>query len=159
MSILLSVVLPQPDSPTSPRHSPRSTSKLTSLTARMVRVVPPPTSCSNSVSALRMVKVLDKCRTFSTGAAALNEVVGLETAFSFRRWPVAAGISPIRTQPLARRHVEARHGVQERLEVGMLRIAENGVQVARFDHLAAIHHDHLVGDVGDHAEIMGDHQE
>src|SRR5258708_3426500 len=74
--ILLSVVLPQPDSPTRPRHSPRSTSKLTSLTARMVRVVPPPMSCSNKVSALRMRKVLERWRTLSTGASGLNEVVG-----------------------------------------------------------------------------------
>ena len=28
-----------------------------------------------------------------------------------------------------------------------------------FDDLAAIHHDDVVGDVGDHAEIVGDHQE
>ena len=41
----------------------------------------------------------------------------------------------------------------------MLGVAEDGVQVARFDHLAAIHHHHLVGDVGDHAEVMGDHQQ
>ena len=95
--ILLSVVLPQPDSPTSPRHSPRSTSKLTSLTARIVRVVPPPRSCSTRVSALRMRKVLERWRTLSTGASGLKEVVGLETSFSFRRWPVAAVISRIGT--------------------------------------------------------------
>src|SRR5918999_1565106 len=99
MRILLSVVLPQPDSPTRPRHSLRSTSKLTSLTARTVRVVPPP----------------------------------------------------------AGRHVEARHGMQQRLEIGMLRIAEDVVQVTRFDDLAAIHHDDVVGDVGHNAEIVGDH--
>ena len=41
----------------------------------------------------------------------------------------------------------------------MLRIAENVVQVARFDDLAAIHDDHVVGHVRDHAEIVGDHQQ
>ena len=41
----------------------------------------------------------------------------------------------------------------------MLRIAEDVVQVARFDDLAAIHHHHVVGDVGDHPEIVGDHQQ
>ena len=93
--ILLSVVLPQPDSPTRPRHSPRRTSKLTSLTARTVRVLPPPVSCSNSVSALRMRKVFDRCRTLSTGASGLKVAVGCTAAFSFSRWPVAALISRI----------------------------------------------------------------
>jgi hypothetical protein len=62
-------------------------------------------------------------------------------------------------QPLARRHVEARHGVQQRLEVGMLRVAEDVAQIARLDHLATIHHHDVVGDVGDHTEIVGDHQQ
>ena len=40
--ILLTVVLPQPLSPTRPRHSPRLISKLTSSTARTLDSVPLP---------------------------------------------------------------------------------------------------------------------
>ena len=64
-----------------------------------------------------------------------------------------------RLEALAGLHVEARHRVQQSLQVGVLRIAEDVVQVACFDDLAAIHDDHVVGDVGDHPEIVGDHQQ
>ncbi len=95
ISILESVVLPQPDSPTRPRHSPRITSKLTSLTARMVRVLPPPISCSSRVSALRMLKVLVRWRTLSTGACGLKVGSGSTSALPPSRCPVAAWISRI----------------------------------------------------------------
>ena len=64
-----------------------------------------------------------------------------------------------RLQALARRHVEARHGVQQRLEIGMGRLLEDVVQAAGLDDLAAVHDDDVVGDVGDHAEIVRDHQQ
>ena len=85
--------------------------------------------------------------------------VGATSAFCCSRWPVARLDLADRLQALAGLHVEARHRMQQRLQIGMLRVGGNVVQVARLDHLAAIHHDHVVGDVGDHAEIVRDHQQ
>ncbi len=63
-----------------------------------------------------------------------------------------------RHQPLARLHVEARHGAQQGAQIGMLRTAKDVFERAAFDDLAAIHDDDLFGDVGDDAEIVGDQQ-
>ena len=41
----------------------------------------------------------------------------------------------------------------------MLRIGEQVVDVGALDDPAGIHHQHLVGDLGDDAEIMGDDQD
>ena len=143
-----------------PRHSPRSTSKLTSLTARTMRVVPPPTSCSNSVSALRIVKVLVRWRDLQHRRRRdRSRRSARRPRFCCSRWPVAGLDLADRQQPLARLHVEARHGVQQRLQIGMLR--RRGRCRRRSPDsidLAAIHHHDVVGDVGDHAEIVGDHQ-
>ena len=63
-----------------------------------------------------------------------------------------------RREPLARRHVEARHRAHQRLQIGMLRLAEDVLDAAGFHHAAAVHHDHLGRHVGDHAEIVRDEQ-
>ena len=62
MMILDKVVLPQPDSPTSPRHSPRFTSKLTSSTASTCFSSPP------KKPPLRIAKLLLTFSTSSSGA-------------------------------------------------------------------------------------------
>ena len=41
----------------------------------------------------------------------------------------------------------------------MLRIGEQVVDIGALDDLAGIHHQHLVGDLGDDAEIVGDDQD
>src|SRR3546814_13293592 len=61
-SILDRVVLPQPLSPTRPRHSPRFTVKLTSSTASTVPAVSQPSS-----PALRIENDLLTCSTCSNG--------------------------------------------------------------------------------------------
>src|SRR4051794_17658871 len=63
-----------------------------------------------------------------------------------------------RHQPLAGMHVEARDGAEQRLEIGVARIGEDVAHLARFHHLAPVHDDDFLGDVGDHTQIMGDHQ-
>ncbi len=49
--------------------------------------------------------------------------------------------------------------MQESLQVGMLRPLEQLGAGAALHHPAAIEHDDLVGDVGDHAEIVADEQD
>ena len=61
-------------------------------------------------------------------------------------------------QPLAL-DVEARDRAQQADRVGMLRIGEQGVDRRALDDLAGVHHQHVVGDLGDHAEIVGDDQD
>ena len=56
-----------------------------------------------------------------------------------------------RHQPLAGRHVEARHCVLQRLQIRVLRIAEDMVESPRLHDLAVIHDDDLIGHVGDDA--------
>jgi hypothetical protein len=53
MMALMSVLLPQPDSPTTPRVSPRGTLKLTSSTAFTYSFVPKPSRLSGDESGWR----------------------------------------------------------------------------------------------------------
>src|SRR5690606_554967 len=65
---------------------------------------------------------------------------------------------------LALDHVQLRfplaaHGrdrLQERAGIGVARAVEELVHRRLFDDLAAVHHDHPVGDAGDHAKVMRD---
>ena len=61
-------------------------------------------------------------------------------------------------QPFAIVHMEPGYGPQQRFQVVVLRVAENMIQGAPFQHPAVIHHHDFVGDIGDHAQIVGDHQ-
>ena len=64
-----------------------------------------------------------------------------------------------RHQPLAGFHVKARHGVQQRPQIGMGRPAEDVVERAALHDLAVIEDDDLFRHVGDHAEVVGDDRE
>ena len=86
MTILLTVVLPQPLSPTSPRHSPRLIEKLTSLTARTV-----PAVVLVKMPAFLMRKLLSIWSTFRSGPA-LSASAGQGALSSISR-PVSALIS------------------------------------------------------------------
>ena len=55
--------------------------------------------------------------------------------------------------------VEPRDRAQQADGVGVLRVGEQVGDVGAFDDLAGIHHQHLVGHLGDHAEIVGDEQD
>ena len=63
-----------------------------------------------------------------------------------------------RRQPLAL-DVEARDRAQKADRVGVLRIGEQGIDRRLLDDLAGVHHQHVVGHLGDHAEIVGDDQD
>ena len=63
-----------------------------------------------------------------------------------------------RLQPLAGLHVEMRHGLQQRLQVGVLRAHEDVVERAGLDDLAVMGDDDFLGHVGDDAEIMRDQE-
>ena len=55
-------------------------------------------------------------------------------------------------------HVEARDGAEQGFQVGMARFREDVAHLAGFHHLAPVHDHDFLGDVGDHAQIVGDHQ-
>ena len=40
--------------------------------------------------------------------------------------------------------------------VGVLRIGKQALRIAALDHLPGVHHHDLVGQLGDHAEVVGD---
>ena len=61
-------------------------------------------------------------------------------------------------QPLAI-DVEPRDRAQKADRVGMLRIGEQRADRRLLDDLAGVHHQHLVGHLGDDAEIVGDDQD
>ncbi len=151
MMILDNVVLPQPDLPTRPRHSPRFTSKLTSSTASTCFSSPP------KKPPLRIAKLL---LTFSTSSSGRAEARALRPGMLLREH-LAFGHRDLadRRQALARRHAEARHRAQQRLQIGMLRRLEQILHGAGFHDLAVIHDDDLVGDVGDHAQVVRDQQQ
>ena len=52
-----------------------------------------------------------------------------------------------------------RDGGQQRAGVRMARVVEGRARAGQFRHPAAIEHQHAVGDLGDHAEIVGDEQD
>ncbi len=64
-----------------------------------------------------------------------------------------------RHEALARIHVEAGQGAEEGLQVGMLRAAEDVVDGARLHDLAMVDHNHLVGHVRHHAEVVRDEED
>ncbi len=54
--------------------------------------------------------------------------------------------------------VHLRHGGNQRLRVGMFRLAQQRLRLGRFHHLAQIHHHHTAADVLHHRQIMRDEQ-
>src|SRR3546814_20298677 len=60
-----------------------------------------------------------------------------------------------RNQTFARPHVEARHGAQQRLEVGVLRSLKDILRGAALHDLAMVHHHHLVGHVRSEERRVG----
>ena len=65
----------------------------------------------------------------------------------------------LQADPLALHlRVRHRHGGEQRLGIGMLRIAVELARVGQLDDAAEIHHRHAVGNVLHHGEIVGDEQ-
>ena len=143
MIIFETVVLPEPDSPTRPSVSPVFRTSDTSETACTTRGF-----CQNRPD--RRVKLLVTPSTWRRGPSS--------GARSLRRRDLGPRRAD-RGQPLVRRHVEARHGPEERLEIGVAGGAHHRIARPGLDERAAIQHRHVVGDVGDHAEIVGDQQD
>ena len=54
------------------------------------------------------------------------------------------------------RGAELRHRAEQALRIGMARAGEQLGDRRLLDLAAGIHHDHALGDLGDHAEIVGD---
>ena len=79
-------------------------------------------------------------------AAALGLVVGAGHRALDGRQPLAIDVEP-------------RDRAQKADRVGVLRIGEQGRDRRAFDDLAGVHDDHLVGHLGDDAEIVGDDQD
>ena len=58
---------------------------------------------------------------------------------------------------LARR-VRVRRGREKRLGIGVLRIIKDRITRASLNRAAEIHHDHFIGDVAHHGQVMADEQ-
>ena len=175
-----SVDLPDPLSPTTPRHSPGCRSKLISDTAR---------SFSGGVhgQAPRGLtsKVTDRSRQDSSAVMASPRRSGrgrrgacrrlehLERRLDRRRRARAGtGSAAVKGQPAGSRlmsggspamvssvavvAVEPRHRLQQPQRVGMRGRGEDVGRRALFHDLAAIEHQRAVAEVGDDAEIVGD---
>src|SRR5437762_1972670 len=180
------VDLPEPDSPTRPRHSPRFSWRLTPSTARSVRKPrpsrpPPMGKWTARSSTLRM--------TSSSGlfwgsymVMAPDEPAGIEPCRLRHSRPANLGCAcTTRIEPASigemrdRRHdardllqprtakccatAEPRQRVDQALCVGMRAGAEDIVRAALLDDAAGIHHGDAAADIGDQAEIVADHQD
>src|SRR5882724_12145384 len=171
------VDLPQPDSPTRPRHSPGFTSRLTPSTA--FRVLTPPRS------ALPTVKWTARSSSSSSLSAMMmtpHETAGAQASDIGRRraadvghrraaWVEAAAGRVGRdrghgardlTQPLLAAPgalAQPRQGIDQALRIGMARRGEDRLGHLAFDDAAGIHHGDAAAHVGDQAEIMADHQD
>ena len=179
------VDLPQPDSPTSASVSPRAISKLTSSTARTsptslrrttprvigkcftrpstcrtgLRIVSlmPPSSTGAFQQATLMARPDVAQRRRLGGAAPVGERAARREAAALGL-AVGAGHRALDgREPLAV-DVEARDRAQQADRVGVLRIGEQRRDRRALDDLAGVHHHHVVGELGDHAEIVGDDQ-
>ena len=79
-----------------------------------------------------------------------------------RKWQPCGGASSDGGDPgiggsrCERGAVEPRDRAQQPPGVGMPRVVEDLVQRALLDDAARVHHQHAVGDLGDHAEVVGD---
>ena len=124
-----SVDLPEPDSPTMPRVSPRRSSRLTPSTARTGSRRPAAEQAALGRIVLGQVTDLEQRRSAGRGRGAGGTV---------RPGMRAAGAAGCR-RAAARRSTS-------RTGTGL-------------DDPAVMHDHHPVGDVGDHAEIVGDQQE
>src|SRR5699024_574473 len=143
------VVLPQPDSPTSAKHSPSWISKEMPSTAR----------CSPILRRNTMPLVIGKIRSRSSTSRIFGAAV-VSSASS----TAASGVTP--PTALAALDREAlggcgltahpRHRGQELLRVRLLGAVEDVIDAAVLNQPRLLHHHHAVGEAGDHAEVVGD---
>src|SRR5258708_29518557 len=168
------VDLPQPDSPTSPRHSPGFTSRLTPSTAFSILVPPrsaPPT-----------VKWTVRSSSFSSGSAMMvapHEAVRRQGGDVRRGRPADVGDGRAARIEAAtpgvgrdRRHdardlaqpllaaprplAPAGQGIDEPLRIGMAWRGEDRPRHLALDDAAGIHHGDAPAHVGDQPEIVAD---
>src|SRR6185312_3165395 len=144
------VDLPQPDSPTRPRHSPGFTSSVTPSTAFSV--------CTPPASVLPTLKWTARSLRTSSSAmvVAPHETVGRQWRDRRRRGQADVALAqPLLAAPGAL--AESRQGVHEALCVGVLRRGEDRLGRLRLDDATGVHHGHPLAHVGDQAEIVADH--
>src|SRR5258708_264201 len=171
------VDLPQPDSPTRPRHSPGFTSRLTPSTAFRVLVPPrsaPPTVkwtarlSSFSSGSTMMVAPHEAVRRqggdvrrgrpadVGDGGAARIEAATLRVGRD-RRHDARDLAQPLLAAP--RTLAQAGQGIDEPLRIGMARRGEDRPGPLAFDDAAGIHHGAAPAHVGAQPEFMADPQE
>ena len=99
----------------------------------------------------------------SSGRSALGEPVGvrLEAAARVERAALrhvdqAGRGARDRQQPVAAVPVEARHRAQQSPGVGVLGLVEDLLRGAVLDRATGVHHQDVVGELGDHPEVVGD---
>ena len=152
--ILDTVVLPQPLSPTRPNDSPRLIGEGDVVDGDdLPRLTAEPAAFAR-VEGLAQARDLEQHRRGLTVGARRERVLTVAQQRAPRRRHFAD-----RRQTLAGRHVQARHGVQERLEIGVTRRGQQIGAAAALHHPAVIQHHDLVGHVGDDAEIVRDEQD
>ena len=137
-----SVVLPDPDSPTTPSVWPARRRKVAPLTAwNSLRPKTP----------LRIQKLL-----VSAVASTITGASGsLVTAARVRG---VAGDVVVDHHQARRALLERRPAGEQRLGVGVLRRGEDAVDRPLLADDAVAHHDDVVGDLADHAEVVADEQ-
>ena len=175
----LTVVLPQPDSPTSASVSPAATEKLTPSTActlasgrpnserRTTKCRTRPSTSSSALTRQRFSSGVLKQRDQRVGeiptiggGAARRAVV--------REWAARREAAvPAKRRAHVRHHavdhgelvgllVEPRHRAEQTDGVGMLGRRKQRIDRRLLDHLAGIHHGDVVAHLGDDAEVVGD---
>ena len=146
--------MPQPLSPTRPKDSPRAIVKLTSSTAStFLACAAEPAALAGAVGLAQALRPRAAAPAVDAGAAREPP-----SSPSSRARP-AAGTSRSGVRRSPGGHVQPRHGVQQRAQIGMPRPRQQRLAAAALHHPAAIQHHHVVGHVGDHAEIVGDEQD
>ena len=100
---------------------------------------------------------LTERRFFHTAYTHRHRATGMKTAAS--GWVQRAGHVALQDNPLAlQRRVRDGDGRHQRLGVWVQRVSEELLALGHLHHLAQVHHCHPVGDVLDHAQVVGNEQ-
>src|SRR5215472_4339730 len=174
-----SVVFPEPLSPTSPNAPPAGMLSETSATASIMGSRTPASRADSGLSARKRTRRRSTSRSSATEEMAAGAMTGRDLGHH-RDLSAAAleGVRAPRREDTARTSLAevgqpTRNGrecprlvreptgvaVEERLGVGVARVGEELLDRRQLHQLAGVEHNHLVADLRDHAELVGDQQD
>ena len=150
------VDLPQPDSPTRPTLSPRSTVKLMPSTARKISgsgagpaLEQLAERAGDALARIFLDQLLDHQQRRRLRSCAVRPL-------RWRRQSAPRGGGLILRQQLAQRHAGTRRRAHQLARIGMRRRGEDRPRRRGLDHVALLHHHHAVAIGRGEAEIVGD---